>query len=371
MQEQLNGRFANDFRIYRQGSSNDALVIGTNDAATFSSSVTAGGKIFTSASVADNIIEVINSDTTNGYGLYVRAGGTASGRYVARFKNGADSDVMWIGNTGNVGIGTSSPSSWTSLQVNGTAGAQTDAKQQLNIAAPTTTVGEGAGIRLNAASGAKEAVAILGVVNEASGNLGAMTFHTYAGGGDIPERMRITSGGEVGIGVTPTSGNRFWVKGVDSTSSNTSIYIQNSSSTVLMYIRNDGAFFTGTASSSPYNNTSGGTANLIVTSAGSLERATSSLKYKKNVEDYTKGLTEVMQLRPVTYESKNPREEGVTFAGLIAEEVHELGLTEFVQYAEDGTPDALAYSNMIALLTKAIQELSKKVTELEKLVATK
>jgi len=31
----------NDFRIYRQGSSNDALVIGTNDAATFSSSVTA------------------------------------------------------------------------------------------------------------------------------------------------------------------------------------------------------------------------------------------------------------------------------------------------------------------------------------------
>jgi len=26
-------------------------------------------------------------------------------------------------------------------------------------------------------------------------------------------------------------------------------------------------------------------------------------------------------------------------------------------YAEDGTPDALAYQNMIALLTKAIQEL--------------
>jgi hypothetical protein len=173
--------------------------------------------------------------------------------------------------------------------------------------------------------------------------------------------MRITSGGDVGIGTTPSAGNRFWIKGVDSTSSNTSIYIQNDSSTVLMYIRNDGAFFTGTASSSPYNNTSGGTANLIVTSSGSLERATSSLKYKKNVEDYTKGLTEVMQLRPVTYESKNPREEGVTFAGLIAEDIHELGLTEFVQYAEDGSPDALSYSNMVALLIKGMQEQQKQI----------
>jgi hypothetical protein len=42
-----------------------------------------------------------------------------------------------------------------------------------------------------------------------------------------------------------------------------------------------------------------------------------------------------------------------------------------VQYAEDGTPDALAYSNMIALLTKAIQEMNTKIIELEKIVATK
>jgi methanogenic corrinoid protein MtbC1 len=68
-----------------------------------------------------------------------------------------------------------------------------------------------------------------------------------------------------------------------------------------------------------------------------------------------------MQLRPVTYESKNPREKGVTFAGLIAEDIHELGLTEFVQYADDGSPDALSYSNMVALLVKAIQEQQKQI----------
>jgi hypothetical protein len=36
-----------------------------------------------------------------------------------------------------------------------------------------------------------------------------------------------------------------------------------------------------------------------------------------------------------------------------------------VQYAEDGSPDALSYSNMVSLLVKAIQELTQKVNALE------
>jgi hypothetical protein len=92
--------------------------IATNGAATFSSSITAGGRYFATTSVNDNILEVINTDTTNGYGLFVRGGGTASGRYVARFKNAADSDVMWVGNNGNVLIGTTTDNGAT-LQVQG------------------------------------------------------------------------------------------------------------------------------------------------------------------------------------------------------------------------------------------------------------
>ena len=64
-----------------------------------------------------------------------------------------------------------------------------------------------------------------------------------------------------------------------------------------------------------------------------------------------------MQLRPVYYKSKNIKENGLQFAGLIAEEIHDLGLTEFVQYAQDGSPDALSYANMVSLLVKSIQEL--------------
>ena len=105
-----------------------------------------------------------------------------------------------------------------------------------------------------------------------------------------------------------------------------------------------------------YNNTTASAANMHISSAGGqIFRSTSSLKYKTDVRDYDKGLNEVMQLQPKYYKGKD---DGDTqFAGLIVEDVNDLGLTEFVQYAEDGTPDALAYTHMVALLVKSIQEL--------------
>jgi hypothetical protein len=111
------GHTDNSFALYSDSASAQVLTFASTGAATFSSSITAGGRYFASASVADNIIEVINTDTTNGYGLFVRAGGTAANRYVARFKNAADSDVMWIDKGGNVGIGTTAPGE--KLQVEG------------------------------------------------------------------------------------------------------------------------------------------------------------------------------------------------------------------------------------------------------------
>ena len=113
-----------------------------------------------------------------------------------------------------------------------------------------------------------------------------------------------------------------------------------------------------------YADTTGTGANVVVGTDGRMQRSTSSSKYKNNVQDYTKGLVEVMQMRPVIYNSKN-EDETQTYAGLIAEEIHELGLTEFVQYAEDNTPDALSYGNMVSLLVKAIQELKAEIDELK------
>ena len=104
-----------------------------------------------------------------------------------------------------------------------------------------------------------------------------------------------------------------------------------------------------------FNYTTASAANMFIESGGFFRRSTSSIKYKTDVQDATHGLADVMKLRPVTYKGINDGEK--VFGGLIAEEVHDAGLTEFVQYADDGSPDALAYGQMVSLLTKAIQEL--------------
>ena len=103
-----------------------------------------------------------------------------------------------------------------------------------------------------------------------------------------------------------------------------------------------------------YAATTGAAANTYVGTDGSFNRSTSSLRYKNTITDATHGLAELLTLRPVTYKSNNDGD--IVFGGLIAEEVHDSGLTEFVQYNEEGQPDALAYGNMVSLCIKSMQE---------------
>lgn len=99
---------------------------------------------------------------------------------------------------------------------------------------------------------------------------------------------------------------------------------------------------------------------------GDLKASSSSLRYKENVQDYTKGLADVLNIRPVTFTFIG---EDKLNAGFIVEEIDQKGLDEFVLRNEDGLPDAIPYGNMVALLTKAIQELAAKVQALEAKVA--
>ncbi len=117
-----------------------------------------------------------------------------------------------------------------------------------------------------------------------------------------------------------------------------------------------------------YSTTTGTAPNMYIQSDGAFYRSTSSLKYKNTINDATHGLTELLTLRPVTYKGNNDGD--TVFGGLIAEEVHDAGLTEFVQYNDDGEPDALAYGHMVSLCIKAIQELSAKNDALETRIKT-
>jgi hypothetical protein len=190
--------------------------------------------------------------------------------------------------------------------------------------------------------------------------------NTLAFGTASTERMRITSDGDVNIGAT-SSTIRLFARGRDTSSSYYTFYCDNSASAGLFYVRNDGLIGTGLQSKSPYNYTTASSANVFVDSVGELLRSTSSLRYKTEVQASIHGLAEVMRLRPVTYKGKNDGDK--VFGGLIAEEVHEVGLSEFVEYNKDGQPDALHYGNMVSLCIKAIQEQQAIIERLTQRIA--
>ena len=349
--------------------------------------------------------------------------GSGMGIQVSNGSQTANWDIALNPFGGNVGIGNPAPSSWAKLEVVGSAGSQTGANQAFYVKASTATANEGVGIRMSAASGSHEAVGIIGMVNNASGNAGSMTFHTYNLGSTIPEVMRITNTGNVGIGNSAPN-TKLYVQGPQDDTYG-QLYIRGGSANnqdpqIAMGSNQNGRGFyiddsavnrfkiytghgkgassgayefvldnSGTIESKrTYNNTTGSFgANVYVHTDGSFNRATSSRRYKKDIVDADKGLDEILQLKPRNYKPENNRTDSSevnaevndphldaaerTFAGLIAEEVHDLGLTEYVDYEEDGTtPSGLYYGNMVALLVKGIQEQQTIINDLKARIET-
>ena len=109
-------------------------------------------------------------------------------------------------------------------------------------------------------------------------------------------------------------------------------------------------------------------ANVAVDAGGAIRRSSSARKYKREIADYTRGLADLQALSPVTFKSIDP-DNNSTYAGFIAEEVHDAGLAEFVFYI-DGQPDALHYPHMIALAVAAIKDLAGQVADLQGEVAS-
>ena len=258
---------------------------------------------------------------------------------------------------GNVGIGTSSPGQ--PLHVSKNQNASTWAY----VSNTTAGTGSAAGFLFasDVVTGAIQAVSSL---NTGLGNNNSLWIRTTGAypitlGTNSTVQMTLESSGNLLVGTTNVEG-RLTVKSAGSTSASYHTVFRNSAGTGIFILRDDGRPELPWS----YTNTTGSAANVFIDASGILFRSTSSLKYKTNVQNATHGLADLLQLRPVTYEGKAETDVGKTFGGLIAEEVHEAGLTEFVQYAEDGSPDALAYGNMVSLCIKAIQEQQALITQL-------
>ena len=320
---------------------------------------------------------------------------------------------MRIDSSGKVGIGTTSPSANLHVAQDGNNVALYAGGGGYNFQAKFESSDAEAAIIIEDSNSTNDGNRIGVVTND-------MTFIT-----DNSERMRINSDGQLLVGATTAastnissvfaannsatsvaSGNgaAISIQNTNTTDNNYStIYFQNSAGATdsAIYGVHEDADGTGTSRSGELvfatANTGGGvsermrigsdgsfkvltmpvggTANLHYSSGGGGQFfvTSSSKRFKHDIVDYDKGLAEVLQMQPkyfVYNEEPNEKQR----AGFIAEDFHDIGMTEYVEYWQDENgediPSEIGYSNMVAVLVKAIQELSAKNDALETKVET-
>ena len=166
--------------------------------------------------IGDNDAWTLKVENTQAlaYGLSVNTAGTATSTYNSAFYTHSGTG-MFIVNNGNVGIGTSSPA--TKLSINdvlGISGTGNNTYGQIDLVnTQTGTSGDEIGpfITFRGKRGAVDttiaAYGAIGAVNTGvTGNsTGALTFlvkNAIGAAQDLVEQMRITTGGNVGIGTT-------------------------------------------------------------------------------------------------------------------------------------------------------------------------
>ena len=321
--------------IIRNKGSLGNLTLASTGAATFSSSVTAGGDItipngnyyYARRNTGGSAINVMGfaaaSDTL------VIKGGTSGAAVSMQFQDTAG-PVMSLYN-GNVGIGTSSPTANLTIY---------------NATVPYMNL-------KNASSGTYGTV--FGFA-DSSGNAEIWNYDNgylrFATNGT--ERMRITSGGDVYFGAAISGANSFNFYKIYS-GGNPGFQICNSSAAAVLS-------FNGNSQLLYLANLTGGATTLSVDASGNIIRTPSDLNLKNNIEDLQYGLETIMQLRPIkhNWEESIQMGEGKSI-GFIAQELETL-IPEIVCGNEYKSID---YPKLTAVLVKAIQELTQKVKQLE------
>lgn len=248
--------------------------------------------------------------------------GTGTTNYLSKFTGASSLGNSLIYDNGtNVGIGTTAPSDGK-LQVAGSS--------QLGNTIAQTYLGVGAAATKVTSNG------------------------SYAIGVDAAdgsnERMRITSGGNVLIGtITSYSGKLNVAGGMYSIDNVVGSYSTSSSTSYGFFNSGSGTFIL----------TNSGVANV-----GSFSMATgiytplSDINKKKDFEESTIGLKEILSLKPTLYRMKSDNTNGKKELGFIAQEVK-----EFIPqaYVENNDFIGLNFNAIVAALVKSIQELKAEI----------
>ena len=156
------------------------------------------------------------------------------------------------------------------------------------------------------------------------------------------ERMRIDDGGEVGIGRSPVANKTLCISGLTGNTSDQILNLANSSDAEQLYVTEGGYGWINAAS---WN-------------------YSSDIKLKENIVYLESTLDKINSLKPCSFDYIDGSKSNL---GFIAQDVQVVVPEAISNSAQEGKEELLGMKTnfIIPLLTKAIQELSAKVTALE------
>jgi hypothetical protein len=167
--------------------------------------------------------------------------------------------------------------------------------------------------------------------------------------------MRITSGGDVGIGNTAFSSTRLTVTGKSTTSSDFSFVANNSSNSNLFLVRNDGVVLVSNLST-----------GLVYSNGGALTSTNpSDERLKNNIKPLSYGLNEILQLNPKTFYYNDDVNKQRLKYGFIAQEVANV-MPELARKLNEETDYlGLETEGIYVTLVNAIKELKQELDTLK------
>jgi hypothetical protein len=261
----------------------------------------------------------------------------------------ADSVKMTLDASGNLGIGTSSPTAMVDISKSssGTSGGQYPALQVIN----TNTSGNSlAAVEIKGTNGSIHGQ--IAALNDGV-RVAALSNHYLQFMTNSSERARITSAGDLLVGrISLVDFEKFGVE-FDTATANGALFRSSSSTAGNMII---------------FRTASGQIGSITTNGTSSTAYNTSSdYRLKENVAPMTGALAKVAALKPVTYKWKVDGSDGEGFiAHELAEVVTQCVTGEKDAVNEDGSikPQGIDTSFLVATLTAAIQEQQALITTL-------